>query len=277
MKKIVISSSWVGPAPNWVDLATLNHSQYAFKHNYTYQHHHHDWQVGAFNSDKPSDLYIKSVWQQIVDVRKLMDDHENSWIFKTDMDSVFTNLRIKISKFTRFNSDFLFTGDSNDVFNGGHFLIRNNDWSRDFIDLWLSYKDQIWENFNTSHQSESGKLSDQPVLNMILKEYKNLDISNGLKTFNSVNGFSGNPDRKIKHFWFTHAPTARYRIHNAHKILNDEIRSHSKIFLQSTFNSYPNRSPGHRKWRKGDFMIHFVGATKSQMEDFMNNPKNLLH
>ena len=277
MKNIVISSSWVGSTPNWVDLATLNHSQYAEKHNYTYQHHHHDSQVGAFNSPKPSDLYIQSVWQQIIDIRKLMDDHRNAWIFKTDMDSVFTNLRIEISKFTRFDSDFIFTGDSNDVFNGGHFLIRNTEWSRSLMDLWLSFKDQKWENFNTSHQSESGKLSDQPLLNMILKEYKNLDISNGLDTFNSINGFSGNRDRRIKHFWFTHAPTARYRIYAARKLLNKEIRHHTKIVMQSAFNSYPNRSPGQRKWRKGDFMIHFVGSAKSQMEDFMNNPKNFLH
>ena len=277
MKNIVISSSWVVSAPNWVDLAVQNHLQYANKHNYTYQHHHHDSQVGAFNSAKPSDLYIQSVWQQILDVRKLLDDHENAYIFKTDMDSVFTNLRVEISKFTRFKSDFIFTGDSNDIFNGGHFLIKNTEWSRSFMDLWLSFKDHQWENFNTSHQSETGKLSDQPLLNMILKEYKNLDISNGLDTFNSINGFSGNRDRRIKHFWFTHAPTARYRIYAARKLLNKEIRHHTKIVVQSALNSYPNRSPGQRKWRKGDFMIHFVGSAKSQMEDFMNNPKNFLH
>jgi len=218
--KIIISSSWVGSYSSWVSLAVDNHSKYAERYGYKYRHHHYDSHLGTSNAAKPSDLYIDSVWQQIVDLRKLMNDPDNEWIFKTDTDSVFTNFKLDLVRFTRFKSDFIFTGDANDVFNGGHFLIRNSEWSRSFIDLWLSYKDHVWENFNTSHQSETGKLSDQPLLNMILRKYHELNDSNGRTTFNSINGFPGNDNRVIKHFWLTHAPTARYRIYFARRLLN---------------------------------------------------------
>jgi hypothetical protein len=276
MKKIVISSSWVGPIPEWVQEAINNHIKYAKKYNYTYIHHHHDSIIGSFNTSKPSDAYIKSVWQQIVDVRNLMSDSDIEWIFKTDVDSVFTNFNLDLKRFMGDDSDFIFTGDSNDVFNGGHFLVKNTSWSRDLIDLWLSFKDQIWEDFDTSHQSDTGRLSDQPVMNMILKEYKLLNKKNGHKAFNAVNGFPGNKHRSIKFFWLTHAPTARYRLYATRSLLNAEISKHVRIFPQNKFNSYPKRSPGQRGWRKGDFMIHFVGSTKTQMQDFMTNLQNFM-
>jgi len=275
MKNIVISSSWVGPTPDWVEKAKLNHQKYASMHGYSYFHHHHE-NMNEGEILQNYDIYVDAVWQQIIDVRELLKDPEVKWIFKSDTDSIFTNFKLELEKFTNKNVDFLFTGDSSDLFNGGHFLIRNTKWSRDFIDLWLSFKDQSWDKLVTSHQGENGRLLDQPVLNMILTKYKSLDSINGVQAFNFMNGFSGNNNRVHKHFWRTHAPTSHIRIYRARKLLHPEIRKHSKLVLQNSFNSYPNRSPGQRAWRKGDFMIHFAGVPKSYLETFITESQNFV-
>jgi len=267
MKSIVISSSWVGPTPAWVETAKHNHLQYAFRQEYGYVHHHHE--EIEVKDKEVFDFFVDAVWQQIIDVRNLLDNPEIKWVFKTDTDSIFTNFDKRLEDFTRKKVDFIFTGDANDIFNGGHFLIKNSKWSRDFLDLWLSYKDFLWEGFNTTHQSKNGRLLDQPVLNMILRKYQSLDIRNGCQAFNDMNGFSGNDERTHKFFWLTHAPTMRYRVFLARRLLNREIRRHLALVLQSQFNSYPNKSRGQRAWRKGDYMIHFAGATKTDLMAFI--------
>ena len=143
--------------------------------------------------------------------------------------------------------------------------------------MWLSFKDHPWEKFSTSHQAENGRLLDQPLLNMILRKYKSLDSANGLQAFNFMNGFPGNKKRVHKFFWLTHAPTMRYRVHFARKLVSKEIINNLLILPQSSFNSYPNRSPGQRAWRKGDFMIHFAGTPKSELEAFIKNGINFIY
>lgn len=276
MKDIIISSSWVGPSTDWVEASKLNHQRYAQRHEYSYTHHHH--QTLNLVSDLPFyDFYVDAVWQQIIDVRELLNDPKVNWVFKTDTDSVFTNFNLDLERFTKRNVDFIFTGDCYDIFNGGHFLIKNTKWSRDFLDLWLSFKDHPWEKFNTSHQAENGRLLDQPLLNMILRKYKSLDSTNGVQVFNFMNGFPGNKERVHRFFWLTHAPTNRYRVFSARKLINKEIRDNLLILPQSSFNSYPNRSPGQRAWRQGDFMIHFAGTPKSELEAFIKNGINFIY
>jgi hypothetical protein len=275
MKDIVISSSWVGPSPDWVEASKLNHQKYAQRHGYSYFHHHHQ-KLNLRSDLQIFDFYVDAVWQQIIDVRELLNDPSVTWVFKTDTDSVFTNFDLDLERFTTRDADFVFTGDSYDIFNGGHFLIKNTKWSRDFLDLWLSFKDQLWEEFRTNHQSKNGRLLDQPLLNMILRKYKSLDSTNGLQAFNSMNGFPGNKERIHKFFWLTHAPTTRYRVYRARRLINQEIRNHLLLLPQSSFNSYPNRSPGQRAWRQGDFMIHFAGTPKSELEAFIKNVSNFL-
>jgi len=275
MINITISSSWVGPVTDWVEAVKLNHIKYAQRHGYTYHHNHHHAPTSGTDS-RLYDFYVDAVWQQIIDVRDLLNDPNVTWVFKTDTDSIFTNLKLDINRFAKENVDFVFTGDSNDIFNGGHFLVKNTKWSRDFLDLWLSFKGNSWEKLRTTHQSENGRLLDQPVMNMILRNYKSLDSTNGLQAFNFMNGFPGNKDRRHKFFWLTHAPTMQYRVQSARRLINKELRNRLLLLPQHSFNSYPNRSPGQRAWRKGDFMIHFAGTPKSELQAFMKDSHNFV-
>jgi hypothetical protein len=273
MKNIAISSSWVGPSPDWVEASKLNHQKYAQRHGYSYVHHYYP-KLNLQSDLKVFDFYVDAVWQQIIDVRKYLNDPNVTWVFKTDTDSIFTNFNLDLERFTTRDVDFVFTGDSYDIFNGGHFLIKNTKWSRDFLDFWLSFKDHLWEEFSTNHQSANGRLLDQPLLNMILRKYKSLDSTNGLQAFNFMNGFPGNKERAHKFFWLTHAPTTRFRVRRARRLINKEIRNHFLLLPQRSFNSYPNRSLGQRAWRQGDFMIHFAGTPKSELEAFIKNESN---
>ena len=275
MMNITISSSWVGPMTDWVEVVKLNHLKYAQRHGYTYLHNHHHAPTSGTDSEF-YDFYVDAVWQQIIDVRELLNDPNVKWVFKTDTDSIFTNLKLSINRFAKNNVDFIFTGDSNDIFNGGHFLIKNSKWSRDFLDLWLSYKDNSWEKLNTTHQNENGRLLDQPILNMILSKYKSLDSANGSQSFNFMNGYPGNKDRIHKFFWLTHAPTARYRLFFARRLIHKDIKNRLLLLPQTSFNSYPKKSLGQRSWRKGDFMIHFAGTPKSELLTFAKDAQQFV-
>ena len=195
-------------------------------------------------------------------------------MFKTDLDSIFTNFTKDLSPLKKFKADFIFTGDSNDVFNGGHFLVKNSEWSRKFLDLWLSYREIIWEDLMTTHQSSDGRLLDQPVLNMLLNKSKSLSAANGREAFNAMNGFAGNTERKHKFFSYTHAPTARWRLKLAASLINKDLQTHVQIIKQSWFNSYLPGTLRSGSWKRGDRMIHFVGGGKSKMITFMDDARN---
>ena len=271
---IVISTSWVGAVPIWVEKAIQNHERYAKLHNYTYIHHRHNREVITSTPDQVSESMLFAVWQQILDVRAIMEDKSVEYVFKTDLDSIFTNFTKDLSPLKEFKADFIFTGDSNDVCNCGHFLVRNTEWSRNFLDLWLSYRDIIWEDLMTTHQSSDGRLLDQPVLNMLLNKSESLSAANGREAFNAMNGFAGNTERKHKFFSYTHAPTAWWRLKLAASLIDKNLQTHVQIIKQSWFNSYLPGTLRSGSWKRGDRMIHFVGAGKSEMINFMGDARN---
>ena len=71
---IIISTSWAGDVPVWVEKAIQNHERYAKLHSYTYIHHRHNREVITSTPDQVSESMHFAVWQQILDVRALLED-----------------------------------------------------------------------------------------------------------------------------------------------------------------------------------------------------------
>ena len=120
---------------------------------------------------------------------------------------------------------------------------------------------------NTSHQTADGRLSDQPAMNILLRVGigANFEELNEVEVFNLMNGFYGNPDRRVRFFHRLLAPTNRINLFLASMLINRRIRRKVSILPQRTLNSYETRIT------KDTFVIHFAGARKHELTSFLSN------
>lgn len=89
--------------------------------------HGHDFYYGKKNLD-PS---RPPAWAKILLIQKIMDSGKYDWIFWTDADSLFTNHTVKLESLIDENYSFIVSGEHG--INTGQFLIKNCQWSRDFL------------------------------------------------------------------------------------------------------------------------------------------------
>ena len=79
-----------------------------------------------------------------------MEETEADWIFWTDADSFIMNDRISLEKFIDHDYDMLIGSDFIGL-NAGQFLIKNCDWSKDFLKrVYTITVDRWWEEIETS-------------------------------------------------------------------------------------------------------------------------------
>jgi len=286
--KVQLVSSWSGMPPIWLEAVRENHLAYAARHGYGI-----DFEVSpktqfsremldfvrntkgvkddALNGElrnsssfqKLPVFMMDALWGKVEQARRALDDKSVSFVFLSDCDSVFMNFSADFQDLVDMNKQIIFTGDSWDLYNGGHLFLRNTSFVREFLDFWLSFKSLKFEAFPTTHQSIEGHLSDQPVMNSILSGGFEVQSKNFFHCFSSTNGFIGNEFRKHKFFPYTHAPTQKWRLRNASLLIHKSLRPSFGIVTQSRLNSYEIGLPGSRPFKFGDPIIHLVGAKES--------------
>eukprot|EP00527_Entomoneis_sp_CCMP2396_P006523 CAMPEP_0198141074 /NCGR_PEP_ID=MMETSP1443-20131203/4145_1 /TAXON_ID=186043 /ORGANISM="Entomoneis sp., Strain CCMP2396" /LENGTH=346 /DNA_ID=CAMNT_0043803697 /DNA_START=90 /DNA_END=1130 /DNA_ORIENTATION=+ len=110
-----------------LELTWQNKIDYARKHGYQ-----------LFDGSDLIDTTRPPAWSKILAVAQLMDEDKCDWIMWTDADTVVMNSDQKIENFLPSDpSKHLLVGsDNGGGYNSGVFLLRNTEWSRQFLSDW---------------------------------------------------------------------------------------------------------------------------------------------
>lgn len=263
-KKILIVSGYLGSRENYINLVEENHRLYSRLHSYDYLF------VDEFKFfDKLTDFEVDFSWFKVAKCIELLKLDKWEYIFWIDADSIFWNMNRNFDDLFLLERDFVFTGDSWDVFNGGHFLVRSSNWSIRFLQDWLSMREIIAPNLRTSHKGKQGRLMDQPAMNILLYE-GSARVRDLESSFNSINGYSGNPRRLHKFFQFTHAPTSKVRLRKTNSLISKNLRHNVRVVEQYRLNAYPFKMPGRKVNLARADILHFPGDKKILIEAYLD-------
>ena len=250
MPKILVYSTFYG-LPSFTKESIKNHLFYCLKHGYDYIP-----EIG----EKPT--WRQFSWAKILLGIKHLKSNRYDAIFWMDADSWFLNDTIKLEYFLDNHQEPIqFSGDENDIFNGGHFLLKNNDLSIKWLeDCWQICETKD-DHFITTHKDQF-HLFDQPGILAVLGGAKPKEPNTWASGFNAINGFPGNNLRAHKNFKEFFSPMDPHNCEAARSLICQEWRPHCIVHPQRAMNSYP----WHMNW--DDFIIHFVGNTKHLMQEW---------
>lgn len=264
LHNILVVSGHVGASPEYIQIAQQNHFEYCDRHGYQY---FFDKDSLIHDSFIDQSKFVTYSWLKVFLVLQKLQENKWSHIFWIDSDSIFWNFKKDLTDLVAYEKNLVFTGDSWDVFNTGHFLIKNSEWSRNFMQEWSSMRSVSIPDLHTSHKGISGRLVDQPAANILLATA--LSQRENLKdAFNAINGYVGNPDRHHKWFQFTHAPTHKFKLGNTQKLVNPRFRSDIRIVQQDRLNGYPFALPGKRMKLNTSDILHFPGESKHLLKSY---------
>lgn len=264
--KLIIVAAWVGPRPLEISLVETNHRNYARVHGYDYK------VFGENDLGRTQSLVGNSAdahWIKPEVIRLALGTHD--YVFWTDLDSVFHRHERSLQDIVDLKKDFVFTGDHNDLCNGGHLFFRNSDWTLNFLDDWAALRPVVFPKLSTSMQGSSGHVGDQVALNYLLgggKPSQDEVSRTAFDIFNSTNGWEGNPDRRVRDFSRRIAPTRTRNMAEARRLIAPRLRSHVEIVSQPRLNAYPWWSDKSVSLRKGP-IIHFVSPFKSDLMPYL--------
>jgi len=267
-KQIAIVAAWAGPIPDIVRAVRKNHEAFAAKHGYEY----------LFYDDstlKPIQALVRGEgdlhWIKPDVILSALENHE--FVFWTDLDSVFHDLGKSLDDLVRKGKDFVFTGDHNDLFNGGHLFFRRGEFSHRLISEWSSLQSIPFPTWASgSQQGPSGHVGDQVAMNFLLAggHSNETDVwDNGLRLLNLTNGWLGNPNRTRKRFHKTHAPVSIANLRRSRRLLSPRIRASVEIVPQYRLNAYPWWGPKGQGNRRGP-IVHFVPPYKGLLQKYFD-------
>jgi len=234
--------------PHFSTLSIRNHLHYANLHHYSYIPH-----VG----ENPFQRQFS--WAKIYLGLQYLRSGLWDLIFWMDGDSWFLNNSITLLDIIGNRPEAIhFSGDENDIFNGGHFLLRNSPDAINFLEHVLDICETDDPRIVTTHR-DSRHLFDQPAILSLLGGADPHNKSTWADAFNSVNGYPGNPFRHHKAFLIDYAPLTADSCERAKSLICDRWRPFCNVLPQSTMNSYPPNIG------MDDFIVHFVGNTKDYM------------
>eukprot|EP00977_Amphora_coffeiformis_P022855 scaffold11639_cov172-Amphora_coffeaeformis.AAC.32 len=161
-----------------LDMTWPNKEAYARKHGYY-----------LFDESDSLDTTRPPSWSKIKAAQRLLTEENCDWVFWLDADTVVMNSAKTIESFLPADKtkDLLITGQKGGSYNAGAWLIRNSEWSREFLNHWWNMKEFV----KPKGLSVSG---DNDALKAYLigmdKEYFNAHILVPPRcTFNSVTVF----------------------------------------------------------------------------------------
>ena len=248
--RILVFSTFYG-LPDFTSLSIRNHLAYSIRHEYTY--------IPDF-LEKPTSRQFS--WAKILLGMRHLQAGSYDAIFWMDADSLFFNQEVRIEDLLDSSpAPIHFTGDENDIFNGGHILLRSHPKSIEFLQECWKVCEINDHRIVTTHKDEK-HLYDQPGILAVLGGADPDDSSTWATGFNAVNGFPENPFRIQKDFQQVYAPSDPQNCKAALSLICDKWRQYCYIHPQRVMNSYP--------WFMGaeDFIVHFVGNTKHLMTDW---------
>lgn len=270
-KRIAVVAAWAGEVPDIVEAVKKNHEAFAARHGYDY----------LFYDDstlKPVQRLVRGEgdlhWIKPGVISSALETHE--FVLWTDLDSVFHDLDKSLDDLIRKGKDFVFTGDHNDLFNGGHLLFRRSEFSYRLISEWGKLQFIPFPKWVLgSQQGDSGHVGDQVAMNYLLAggHATQVDVlENGLRLLNLTNGWLGNPDRARKKFHKTHAPVSILNLPRSRRLLAPAIRQSVGIVVQHRLNAHPWWGPKGKNNRKGP-IVHFVPPYKGLLDEYFDaNP-----
>lgn len=90
--------------------------------------HHYDFIMGDHVLDDARPI----PWTKILLLLEVMKNKECKWVFWTDADSLIMNKEIKLEDLIDEDCDLIITKELH-YYNSGQFLLKNSEWSRDFL------------------------------------------------------------------------------------------------------------------------------------------------
>lgn len=266
MVDLRIVTGWTGPRPNVIDQVIANHQKYAELHGYAY----------SFLSDAELPLQKELIngpgdahWIKPFVISEGLKVSE--FVFWIDLDSVFHDLNHSLSDLIDMKKDFIFTGDHNDLFNGGHLFFRQGDFSSNFIHEWESIRNLKFPRLNTTQQGVDGHVGDQVAMNYLLAgglAAQSEITASGIERINETNGWVGNPDRTRKDFHRRWAPVTEKNLKRSRKLIAQQLRPNVDVVVQHRLNAYPWWGPKRKKNIEGP-IIHFVPPYKDLLPEYL--------
>jgi hypothetical protein len=123
----------------YANLSKENHRRYALKHGYLYDH----YDLDHVRSQRGDLIHYTAPWLLIWAMKHTLSKMaEGSWVMLLGADALVINERVSLESIINIyaqneNTNMLVTRDMNGLNTGG-LMVRNCEWSRDFIDA-------IWE------------------------------------------------------------------------------------------------------------------------------------
>ena len=147
--QICVYSTFYG-IPSFTKDSIKNHLYYCNKHGYSYK---------PYLFDKPTTRQFS--WAKIIIGIELLKSNKWDAIFWMDADSWFLNCEISLDKWLQEPEEIQFTGDINDVFNGGHFLLKNTNKSIEWLEACWKVCETNDPKIVTTHRNDKELLTNQ--------------------------------------------------------------------------------------------------------------------
>ena len=268
----LILSAWAGDTiPGFVTRVVANHEYFAKRHGYSHRF------VVDPTGRKLGGNGVYPEWLKVPAIAEALDDGF-PWVLWIDTDSVFSDPEESLADLLAFNKDIVVTGDSADMCNTGHVLLKNTPQVRQLVEWWWAMRLFVFPPVNTTHVDDRGRLLDQPALNYLFaggQPNQQAVTETGQHIFNTVNGFPDNPDRRHRFFQFTHAPTRGWRMPMTMSLLSPEMRKLVAIVPQGRLNGYPRRLAGSPRSIKSAPIMHYPGRMRKYLKAELDRLESL--
>ncbi|CAM6107499.1 unnamed protein product [Calypogeia fissa] len=184
---------------------------------------------------------MDDVWIKLPIIRKVMLAHpEAEWIWWMDSDALFTDMEFELPMEKYVNHDMVIHGFSWKVFddkdwcglNAGVFLVRNNQWTLDFLDMWAPLGENRGENRDVVGRLFTESLTGRP------QDFEADDQSGLVYLLNSMKE-TLSPKVFLEHSFY---------LHGLWVILSDKYEQYMQEFRPGF---------GDHRW---PFITHFVGC-----------------
>ncbi|KAI8903724.1 hypothetical protein EDD86DRAFT_214074 [Gorgonomyces haynaldii] len=119
-KRLGIVTIHTPPYYSWANLSIPNKKKYAKKHGYGLYIEH-----GKSDERHP-------VWSKLTSLLQHMEEDKHEWFWALDIDALIINGNKKATDVLDDNYDLIVQSDCN-MFNAGSFMIKNSEWSKEYL------------------------------------------------------------------------------------------------------------------------------------------------
>jgi len=133
--------------------------EYCERHNYTF-----------YNYTSMEEKWSPE-WSKIIYCLKHLKQHD--WIFWSDVDAMITNYNFKIESILDETVDIIVSNDIGGM-NTGSFLIKNSEWSYNFLQKLYSLRDQYEKGDRSFRSNQANQFTDQDAMvNLFMSNWDN--------------------------------------------------------------------------------------------------------